>query len=1123
MTSPSLRARALRLRSWCLLPLLGLLLCGPASAVTGYYRDPALHGAHLVFASEGDLWLSGIDGGQARRLTSHPANETQPSISADGTRLAYAADYDGATEAYVMPLAGGVPKRLSFEGGRVLVQGWTPQGEVLYATDQRVGPTWSWTLHAVHPDTLARRELPLADAREATYDDQGRLYFIRFGLAVTQDNAREYRGGARGQLWRFDPGAAEAVRLAADHVGTLARPMWWQGRLYVTSDADGVPNLWSFDADGGDPRQLTAHRDFEVRGAQLRDGRIVYQRGADIARYDIASGDDRVLALTLATDTASRRTRWLDRPLAFLDSARVSADGSRVALTARGRVALAGTGALRRIEPALPDGSRARNAVLSSDGRWLYAIGDATGEHEIWRFPADGSGPGEALTRDGRTQRFDLAPSPDGRWLAHSDFSGALWLLDLRSGQNRRIDQSPVRAYEGVVWAPDSRALAVVRPDTSYQREQIVLYTVADGQRHVLTSDRYNSHSPAFTADGRWLYFLSEREFRATPGAPWGDRNMGPMFDRRTRLYALALQPGNRFAFQPPTELRAVDPAIDADTPEREAEKAEDAKEAAAGALPRIVIAGLSSRLYEVPVEAGNYRALAAGHKQLFVLDQPSQADATPVLRSLAYRAERARIETFAEHVAEFGLSADAKTLFYRTAERDGPGAMYLVPVADKLPDDLEPHQVRIGDWRLAVEPTREWAQMFDDAWRMQRDYLFDPGLRGQDWVAIGNKYRPLLPRVGERTELDDLLRQMVAELGVLHSQVRGGEYRQDPERPVPASLGGVYEAHADGVRLRHVYRSDPELPDARAPLAQPRTGLRVGDVITAINGQPVRTPADVALRLEHQAGQQVRLDYRRDGAARSTVTVPVTMERDAQLRYDDWVQSRREHVEQATDGRIGYLHLYAMGANDIAAFAREFYANVDREGLVIDVRRNRGGNIDSWVLGTLLRRAWAFWAPPGSAPYWNMQQSFRGHLVVLSDALTYSDGETFSAGVQALGLGPVIGQRTAGAGVWLSDSNRLVDRGVMRAAQNAQFDRDGRWLIEGRGVEPDIAVDNLPHAAWRGEDAQLDRGISELLRRLEDAPVPRPQPQPFPIRGRFDDGQPPAVDAAPGAEMSTP
>jgi tricorn protease len=342
----------------------------------------------------------------------------------------------------------------------------------------------------------------------------------------------------------------------------------------------------------------------------------------------------------------------------------------------------------------------------------------------------------------------------------------------------------------------------------------------------------------------------------------------------------------------------------------------------------------------------------------------------------------------------------------------------------------------------------------------------------------------------------------MVAELGVLHSQVRGGEYPDDPEAARPAFLGGTFEMTDRGARITHIYRVDPELPAERAPLARPGVELRVGDVITAINGRAVREGGDIARMLAHQAGEQVRLDYLRDGGTASVVTSPVNAARDATLRYSDWVTGRREAVERASGGRVGYLHLRAMGAGDIADFAREFYANFDRDALIIDVRRNRGGNIDAWVIGNLLRRGWSFWQPPGQDPYWNMQQSFRGHLVVLIDPLTYSDGETFAAGVKSLGLGPLIGVRTAGAGVWLSDTNILADRGIMRAAQTAQFDPQGRWIIEGFGVEPDIVVDNPPHAAWRGEDAQLERAVAELLQRLQASPVQRPAGERFPPLG---------------------
>lgn len=391
---------------------------------------------------------------------------------------------------------------------------------------------------------------------------------------------------------------------------------------------------------------------------------------------------------------------------------------------------------------------------------------------------------------------------------------------------------------------------------------------------------------------------------------------------------------------------------------------------------------------------------------------------------------------------------------------------------------------------------------MFVDAWRMQRDWLFDPNLRGQDWEAVRDRYAPLAERVGDRRELDDLLAQMVAELGVLHSQVRGGEYRDEPEAGSPAFLGGEFEAVDQGLRITRIYRTDPELPADRSPLARPGVGLAVGDVITAVNGRPVRSLADLAARLDHQAGQQVRVDYLRERVEGSAIVEPVSGWGDWGLRYQDWIQGRRDRIDELADGRIGYLHLNAMGSNDIATFAREFYANIDREGLIIDVRRNRGGNIDSWIIEKLLRRAWMFWQRPVGEPFWNQQQTFRGHLAVLVDPLTYSDGETFAAGVKTLGLGPVIGQRTAGAGVWLSDTNRLIDRGVMRAAQTPQFDAEGRWLIEGFGVVPDIEVENLPHASWNGEDAQLDRAVEMLLERLETEPVIQPEPQPIPPRG---------------------
>lgn len=1084
-----------------------LVFAHAATSAPGYYREPALHGDNVVFTSEGDLWLASVQGGLARRLTAHPAEESQAAISPDGSRVAFVASYDGAPDVYVMPLAGGEPRRLSFDGGRVWLSGFTPQGEVVYASENSIGPTLRRMLRVASIDGRTTRELPLADAREASFDADGNaLWFTRFGLQVSNDNAQDYRGGAMAQLWRWSGNTEEeAQRVAADLDANLSTPMWWNGRLYAISDAGGRANLWSMAADGSDRRALTRHAEFDVRHAHLDRGRIVYQLGADLRLFDTADGSDRALAIDIGSDYGQRRTRFVKQPLTHLNQARIAADGKRAVLTARGNVVVASTGPLRRIDLPAPAGSRLREAVLSHDGKQVHALVDADGRSEIWSFPADGTPGGRALTSDGHRHRWRLYPSPDGRWLAHDNKDGELWLLNLRDGSNRRVDadeRTRDDAYQNVVWSPDSKILALTRTDSPRLLAQIVLLDVASGRRETLTSDRYESFNPSFSRDGKWLYFLSNRSFQSSVGSPWGDRNTGAFFDKRTKAYALALQPGNRFPFLAPNEVLSAGTA--SENAEEDGKK--ERKDGSATALPTIVFDGLRERLFEVPLESGNYDGLAAAEDRLYYLQRDAGPNAKGQLMTLEISDTAPKPELFMADVDGYALSSDAKRLLLLKAGAE-PGAppsdLLLVDAAAKAPADLAQSKLRLNDWSLRIDPSDEWHQMFDDAWRMHREFSFDPGMRGQDWALVRARYAPLLERINDRSELDDLLAQMASELGILHSQVRGAQLRNDPEAAQAAALGAQLAADADGVRIAHIYRTDPELPSERAPLQQPGVDARDDDRLLAINGHAVRSLGDVADRLRQQAGQQVLLTLKRGNAAEHrTVVTPLRLDRDAALRYGDWVQATRAKVEAASDRRIGYLHLRAMTTNDMATFVREFYANVERDGLIIDVRRNQGGNIDSWIIEKLLRRAWAFWQPPGAVPYSNMQQTFRGHLVVLADQFTYSDGETFTAGIKALKLAPVIGMRTAGAGIWLTGRNRLSDNGMVRIAEFGQFDADGRWLIEGRGVAPDIVVDNLPVATGRGGDAQLDAAIANLQQRLREQPIAPLKALPIPARG---------------------
>jgi tricorn protease len=1121
----------------------------PAAVATpgAYFRYPAIRGDTVVFTSEGDLWKVGLAGGAAQRLTTHPGSETNASISRDGKWIAFSGSYEGAQEAYVMPVGGGLPKRISFDNAVVNVLGWTAQGEVLYSVQNNTGPSAHRIVVAVEPGSMARRTFPVADANDAVLDDSGRtLYFTRYGLAMTNDNVRHYRGGAYAQLWKYDLGGkAEAVRLFAGAQDNNKRPMWWNGKLYFISDRGGADNLWTADADGGNPRALTAHADWDVRNASLGDGRIAYQLGADLHVLDLAGMQDRRLDIELVSDFDQQRARLIRSPLDNLTNVQMSNFDERLILTARGRVTIAGTGTQRRAEIAVPEGSRAREAVFSHDDKYVFAIVDTTGENEIWRFRADGAGPGEQLTTNGDSHRWQLYPSPDGKWLAHTDKRGRFWLLDLATRHSTLVDdagKTGVDRYEEVLWSPDSRTLAIVREASDAQRAQIGLYSLDSRKLVFVTSDRYPSRSPAFSPDGKWLYFLSERNFQLSNGSPWGDRNMGPVFDKRTGIYALALQPGNRFPFKPDDELlkaaekgndkpadkpaekpadrpaesrpaeKPVAPGGAADVAATPSDKAKeqagkDGKPAAPAAkgLPAIVFDGLADRLYAVPLPAGTYSALNVDDKRLYFLEREGPGNRVS-MKTLAISKASPQVETFGTNIREYDLSRDKKRIYYR-AFGTGAGEMYITDVATKLPADQSRGRVIVDDWTFKSSPRREWKQMFYDAWRMHRDFLYDANMRGVNWVKVRDKYAPLVDRVTDRAELNDILGMMVGEVGALHSQVRPGDIRKPASEGVPAGLGAILTRVADGWRVDHIYRSEPELPTERGPLAQADTDVRDGDVITAVNGRPAAEARDIADLLLNQAGKQVLLHVRRgQGAARPMIVTPVTLEKQSALRYSDWEQERAARVAKASDGHIGYLHLRAMGSNDIAAFAREFYANINRDGLIIDVRRNNGGNIDSWIIEKLLRKAWAFWSAPMRTPAPNMQNTFRGHLVVLVDELTYSDGETFAAGVKALKLGPLVGKRTAGAGVWLSDGNKLSDDGQVRVAETGQFLPDGQWLIEGVGVTPDVEVDNPPAATFAGADRQLEVALEMLRKKLKDEPVKPYKPQPIPAFQREKD-----------------
>ncbi|MEB3357550.1 MAG: S41 family peptidase [Synechococcales bacterium] len=1100
----------------------------------GYYRFPALHDQTIVFTAEGDLWTVPVTGGRAQRLTTHHGVESHAAISPDGTRIAFSAQYEGPTEVYTMPVAGGLPTRHTYEGEVAVVVGWTPDGQVLYSTAY-YSTLPNAQLAVLNPATGEQSLLPLHQASDGTFTADGKtLFFTR--LAFQGSHTKRYQGGTAQNIWKFTQGEPEAIALTADYPGTSRSPMWWEGRVYFVSDRDGTLNLWSMTETGNDLRQHTFHKGWDVQSPTLHQGRIVYQLGADLYLHTLATETDECLDIYLASDFDQTRERWVNKPLEYLTSLHLSPRGDRLVLTARGRVFVAPVEQGRLVAATRDDGVRYRSACFLPDGKSLLALTDETGELEFCQIPANGVGRPTLLTGNGTVFRYAPVPALDGKSFAFIDKDHQLWIHHLESGETQRIAVAEeVGNFGDLRWSPDSQWLAFTMPAANLFT-RIFIYSVADGTMFPLTSDRVDSFSPAWSPDGKWLYFLSDRAFYSIVASPWGPRQPEPYFDRTTKIYQVGLKAEERSPFLPmdeifaaaqeekdaeksddaaDSEVEVADEQVDADPDQPPEADSEEVKKSRKGkskepVVVQIDLDNLPQRVMEVPIAPGNYRQLWVTDKKLFWLDREASLEPKSKLLSLEIKAPPVEAKTVMEDIRSFELSPDGKKLLISKKKKNGQGngadlMLYVIDATKDPPKDkeLEKKKVDLSRWRFSVQPRLEWRQLFVEAWRLERDYFYDRNLHGIDWQGLLKKHLPLVDRVTDRDELNDLIAHLVGELAALHTFVRAGDRRSGQDRIHLASLGAKLSPVAEGYRIDYIYQTDPDYLDRLAPLARPGLNLQPGDVIELINGVPARSVPHPAVLLKHQADQQVLLHVK---SATTQETRPMVVQpinpRDAwELRYADWECRCRQRVEEWGGGRIGYVHLRAMTGDTYHQWVENYYPIFNRDGLIIDVRHNRGGNTDSWVLEKLLRKAWFYWQPRIGKPFWNMQWAFRGHMVVLCNEHTASDGEAFTEGFRRLGLGKVIGTRTWGGEIWLSLQTWLVDRGVASAAEIGVYGPEGDWLIEGHGVEPDIVVDNLPHATFNGQDAQLEAAVKYLQQQIQQHPVEIPPTPPYPIK----------------------
>jgi tricorn protease len=1077
------------------LPLLLLLLVTLIPAARGqglpapFMRRPDIHGDQVVFTCEGDLWLGSVKDGEARRVTTHEGLEQAAHFSPDGKSLAFTAQYDGGMDVYVMPVEGGAPRRLTYDPSGALVLGWMPDGKNILYRSRRGSAESGNRLWSVPAEGGMPKLLPVPKGEFAAINADGhRMTYVP--VSGEWQHWKRYRGGEADDVWLADL-ESHAFRRLTDFEGVDTSPAWVGSAIYFVSERDGLANLYRMDASGGKATAATHYDDYDVRYPASDGKRLVFQHGNGLALYDPGSGKTRELAFALHSDRIHSRARRVPaQPWVY--GASIGPTGKRMLAEARGQLfSVPVENGDARSVVAMP-GARAQFASWSPDGKLIGYVSDKSGEEQVWVIPAAGGEPRQ-VTRDHQGPLGELVWSPDSKKIAVSDREMRIFMVDVASGSLTQVDQSERgSSYDATNYSyrfsPDSKWLAYSSTETN-QNDVIYLYNVESGKKTPVTRREMNSASPAFDPTGKYLVFLADRAFNPRGSGP--NRFYG--YDKTTKVSLVTLA-----ADTPSPFLTTNDEEGEPDKP---AEKPAD-KPAGTPPVPpatKVDLDGLDQRIVEVPVPADRYNHVEALDGRLLMQvdvtgDGPAQGGANQ-LRAFDLKKKEASVVV--NRLDGFEVSANQKKILVLR-----PGREYQV--ADATAASITPGtgRVDLSGLMLSLDPPAEWGQIFNEGWRIARDFFYDPGLHGVDWNAVRTKYARQLPSVGDRSDLNEILGEMIAELNVGHAYVGGGDMPPGASRIPMGYLGADFEPAADGdaFKVVKVYPGDEFDLDARSPLLAPGVNVRSGDYILAVAGQPVHTDQDLQALLIGTAGKVVTLTVNSKPVREGSREVRIKpMASESSARYYDWVAGRREYVRTHGGENLGYLHIPDMGDGGLREFAKHYYPNVEKDGMVYDVRNNGGGYISAMLLLQMSAPPYTYFKPRHGTSWTRQDWGFSGYSAALCNQNSGSNAEEFCDGFQRLKLGPVIGTRTWGGEVGSGGGYRLVDGGALYIPNYAAWAPDGKWIIEGTGVTPDVEVENDPAAVLAGRDPQLDRAIAYLKEQIRKCPVVHPLPPPFP------------------------
>lgn len=1035
-------------------------------------RFPTTNGSEVVFSYAGDLYKVSINGGEAQRITSHIGYEMFPKFSPDGKQIAFTGQYDGNTEVYTVPTSGGEPLRVTYTatnarddigdrmGPNNIVMGWSPNGkDIIYRN--RISSGFSGKLYLVNNQGGLSNAIPLPEGGFCSYSPDGKK--LAYNRVMREFRTwKYYKGGMADDIWIYDPAVKSVENITSNDAQDIM-PMWIGDDIYFISDRDRTMNVFVYNTKSKQTSKVTNFTDYDVKFPSFHGNTIVFENGGYLYKLDVATKKPEKINISLASDNIYARSETKDGAK-YITAASLSPDGERLVVTTRGEVfnIPAEKGVTKNITRS--PGAHDRNAQWSPDGKSIAYISDATGETELYLQDAAGSDPVQ-LTKNNDTYIRSFQWTPDSKSVVYTDRENRIVLLDIASKKKTTLLQDPTGEPRGVTVSPDSKWLTYSRLESN-EFNVVYVLNIADKKEYAITDKWYESYSPAFSNDGKYLVFTSSRDFNPMYGSKeWNHIYTG---GNSNGVYLSLLSKDT------PSPFLEKDAEVNAKKTEAKKDSVVNVK---------IDFDGILDRIVKLPISAGSYWNFYMDGDKVYYSKQGNVT---------LFDLKKEKEETLVDGASMSVEFKSKKALFFKNRQ------LYVTNIPSGKTDLKD--AVNLSNMKISTDYGQEWKQIFDEAWRVYRDGFYVENMHGVDWKAIKKKYEILVPFVKNRLDLNYVIGEMIGELNCGHAYVNPGEANR-AEKINTGLLGAEVSRDKSGFfRIEKILQGATWDKNLRSPLTEPGIDAKVGDFIVAIDGVPTNSVKDMYSLLVGKAGvpTEVSLNSKTqlDGA-RKIVISPLAEE--STLYQYEWVQNNIKKVEKASNGKIGYIYIPDMGVEGLNEFARYFYPQLDKEGLIIDDRANGGGNVSPMILERLAREPYRLTMRRGSNRIGTVPDAVQvGPKVCLINKYSASDGDLFPWGFRALGLGKLIGTRTWGGIVGISGSMPFIDGTDIRVPFFTSYDaKTGQWIIENHGVDPDILIDNDPVKEWSGEDQQLDRAIEEVMKDLKNREPLKPVPAP--------------------------